>query len=165
MTLTVLPATPDRWPDVEAIFGANIVAEMAGDLMVREGERGARKFAKSIALAAGDGSVSSPFTSMPWTDAVEEWRNRSNVSSGELSTLLRNTVTRSREEQRKLLENIQEAVRDNLAYAIADGETYADFAVQIAAVLGRKKLQAADYERAAQQTTEIVLRGLGLKVR
>lgn len=44
-------------------------------------------------------------------------------------------------------------------------QTYADFAVQIAAVLGRKKLQAADYERAAQQTTEIVLRGLGLKVR
>ena len=42
-------------------------------------------------------------------------------------------------------------------------QTYADFAVQIAAVLGRKKLQAADYERAAQQTTEIVLRGLVLR--
>ena len=42
-------------------------------------------------------------------------------------------------------------------------QTYADFAVQIAAVLGRKKLQAADYERAAAQTTEIVLRGLGLR--
>ncbi|MDQ7246559.1 TetR family transcriptional regulator C-terminal domain-containing protein [Dongia sedimenti] len=44
-------------------------------------------------------------------------------------------------------------------------QTYADFAVQIAAVLGRKKLQAADYDAAAKQTTEIVLRGLGLKVR
>jgi TetR/AcrR family transcriptional regulator len=42
-------------------------------------------------------------------------------------------------------------------------QTYADFAVQIAAVLGRKQLKAADYERAAEQTTEIVLRGLGLK--
>ena len=42
-------------------------------------------------------------------------------------------------------------------------QTYADFAVQIAAVLGRKSLKSADYERAAQQTTEIVLRGLGLK--
>ena len=42
-------------------------------------------------------------------------------------------------------------------------QTYADFAVQIAAVLGRKSLKPADYERAAQQTTEIVLRGLGLR--
>jgi TetR/AcrR family transcriptional regulator len=42
-------------------------------------------------------------------------------------------------------------------------QTYADFAVQIAAVLGRKTLKPADYDKAAQQTTEIVLRGLGLK--
>jgi len=45
----------------------------------------------------------------------------------------------------------------------ATTQTYADFAVQIAAVLGRKTLKPADYDRAAQQTTEIVLRGLGLK--
>jgi TetR/AcrR family transcriptional regulator len=42
-------------------------------------------------------------------------------------------------------------------------QTYADFAVQIAAVLGRKQLKPADYERATQQTTEIVLRGCGLR--
>jgi TetR/AcrR family transcriptional regulator len=42
-------------------------------------------------------------------------------------------------------------------------QTYADFAVQIAAVLGRKSLKPADYDAAARQTTEIVLRGLGLK--
>ena len=42
-------------------------------------------------------------------------------------------------------------------------QTYADFAVQIAAVLGRKKLRPADYERAAAQTTEIVLRGCGVE--
>ena len=42
-------------------------------------------------------------------------------------------------------------------------QTYADFAVQIAAVLGRKTLKPTDYDRAAAQTTEIVLRGLGLK--
>lgn len=41
-------------------------------------------------------------------------------------------------------------------------QTYADFAVQIAAVLGRKTLKPADYEHAARQTTEIVLRGCGL---
>ena len=44
-------------------------------------------------------------------------------------------------------------------------QTYADFAVQIAAVLGRKSLKPADYDAAARQTTEIVLRGLGLKLR
>ena len=42
-------------------------------------------------------------------------------------------------------------------------QTYADFAVQIAAVLGRKTLKPADYEQAARQTTEIVLRGCGLR--
>jgi TetR/AcrR family transcriptional regulator len=42
-------------------------------------------------------------------------------------------------------------------------QTYADFAVQIAAVLGRKTLKPADYDAAAKQTTEIVLRGLGLR--
>jgi TetR/AcrR family transcriptional regulator len=41
-------------------------------------------------------------------------------------------------------------------------QTYADFAAQIAAVLGRKALKPADYEKAAEQTTAIVLRGLGL---
>jgi TetR/AcrR family transcriptional regulator len=42
-------------------------------------------------------------------------------------------------------------------------QTYADFAVQIAAVLGRKSLKPADYEAAARQTTEIVLGGVGLR--
>jgi TetR/AcrR family transcriptional regulator len=41
-------------------------------------------------------------------------------------------------------------------------QTYADFAVQIAAVLGRKSLKPADYDAAAKQTTEIVLRGCGI---
>jgi TetR/AcrR family transcriptional regulator len=44
-------------------------------------------------------------------------------------------------------------------------QTYADFAVQIAAVLGRKSLKPADYDAAAKQTTELVLRGLGLSPR
>ena len=42
-------------------------------------------------------------------------------------------------------------------------QTYADFAVQVAAVRGRKSLKQAEYDAAAKQTTEIVLRGLGLK--
>ena len=44
----------------------------------------------------------------------------------------------------------------------ANTQTYADFAVQIAAVLGRDNLTPEDYRTAARQVTEIVLRGCGL---
>jgi TetR/AcrR family transcriptional regulator len=43
-------------------------------------------------------------------------------------------------------------------------QTYADFATQIAAVLGRQELVAADFDLAARQITQIVLKGCGLKV-
>jgi TetR/AcrR family transcriptional regulator len=43
-------------------------------------------------------------------------------------------------------------------------QTYADFASQIAAVLGRHELVAADFDLAARQITQIVLKGCGLKV-
>ncbi len=42
-------------------------------------------------------------------------------------------------------------------------QTYADFGVQVSAVLGKDKLADADYERAAQQLTALVLRGCGLR--
>ena len=43
-------------------------------------------------------------------------------------------------------------------------QTYADFDCQVAAVLGRKSLCAADFERAAETVSALVLRGLGLKL-
>lgn len=42
-------------------------------------------------------------------------------------------------------------------------QTYADFATQIAAVLGRRELIEADYQLAATQITAIILKGCGLK--
>jgi TetR/AcrR family transcriptional regulator len=42
-------------------------------------------------------------------------------------------------------------------------QTYADFAVQIAAVLGHRQLTAEDYDLAARQVTSIILKGCGLK--
>jgi len=42
-------------------------------------------------------------------------------------------------------------------------QTYADFDVQVAAVLGRKRLAARDYQAAAALITRLVLRGAGLK--
>ncbi len=44
----------------------------------------------------------------------------------------------------------------------ANTQTYADFAVQIAAVLGRSTLLPEDYQAAGRQLAEIVLRGCGL---
>lgn len=42
-------------------------------------------------------------------------------------------------------------------------QTYADFDAQIAAVLGKKSLGAADFDRAAETVSTLVLRGLGLR--
>ena len=42
-------------------------------------------------------------------------------------------------------------------------QTYADFAVQVAAVLGRDKLTAADHQRATEHVVGLVLRGCGLQ--
>ncbi len=42
-------------------------------------------------------------------------------------------------------------------------QTYADFASQIAAVLGKRDLTESDFALAARQITQITLKGLGLK--
>jgi len=42
-------------------------------------------------------------------------------------------------------------------------QTYADFEVQVRAVLGRVELTAADHERATEHVAGLILRGCGLK--
>jgi TetR/AcrR family transcriptional regulator len=42
-------------------------------------------------------------------------------------------------------------------------QTYADFDVQVRAVLGRTKLTARDHERATEHVVALILRGCGLK--
>jgi TetR/AcrR family transcriptional regulator len=44
----------------------------------------------------------------------------------------------------------------------ASTQTYADFAAQISAVLGRDQLSQQEYKAVARQVTEIILRGCGL---
>jgi TetR/AcrR family transcriptional regulator len=46
----------------------------------------------------------------------------------------------------------------------ANTQTYADFAIQIAAVLDRDQLLPDDYETASKQLAEIVLRGCGISM-
>jgi TetR/AcrR family transcriptional regulator len=45
----------------------------------------------------------------------------------------------------------------------ANTQTYADFAVQIAAVLDKDSLAPEDFTAATRQVTDIVLGGCGLK--
>jgi TetR/AcrR family transcriptional regulator len=44
----------------------------------------------------------------------------------------------------------------------ASTQTYADFASQISAVLGKEQLSPQEYKAVARQVTEIILRGCGL---
>ena len=44
----------------------------------------------------------------------------------------------------------------------ASTQTYADFASQISAVLGREQLPPQEYKSVARQVTDIILRGCGL---
>jgi TetR/AcrR family transcriptional regulator len=44
-------------------------------------------------------------------------------------------------------------------------QTYADFDVQVAAVLGRRRIAPADYRDAAALVTRLILRGCGLPER
>jgi TetR/AcrR family transcriptional regulator len=41
-------------------------------------------------------------------------------------------------------------------------QTYADFDVQVRAVLGRRRLSARDHHRAADHVVQLLLRGCGL---
>lgn len=97
------------------------VATLAGDLMIREGQRSD----PLIALAEGSGT---PFVDLPWADAVEEFRKRGNVTDEDLATLLEGIAFTSREERQRMLETIQQTTLDKLATAVSEGETYEDFA-------------------------------------
>lgn len=111
----------------EAIVSTNIVAEMSGDLMVREGERGGPRL---IALADdGGASAGMHFVSLPWEEAVEEFRKRGNVTPYDLQRLIQGVATRSAEERAKLLQYVQERTYSLLAEAIGDdASTYKSFA-------------------------------------
>jgi hypothetical protein len=96
-------------------------ATLAGDLMVREGDRG------SSAIALADGT-SRPFVDMAWGDAVEEFRKRGNVTPEDLATLIEGIATQAAEERQRILETVQKMTLEKLEKVIADGDTYADFA-------------------------------------
>jgi hypothetical protein len=113
----------------EAVFEANVMATLAGDLMVREGEKGAPR---RLELAPPRGDIpdddDDPFVDKPWADAVEWLRARGKVKDEDLARLLNDAAARSREERLKLLAMVQEKTYEKLADAVDDGQTYQAFA-------------------------------------
>jgi hypothetical protein len=105
----------------EALFEANVLAELAGELMVRDGERGGPAVLELAREQA--------FVSLPWREAVEAFRERGTVTDRDLETLLRDVATRSARARADLLAHIQDVVHDKLAAAIEnDGSTFREFA-------------------------------------
>lgn len=102
------------------------MADMAGDLMLREGDPLKPSF---VALAA-DGGVSDArvFVDLPWLEAVEEFRKRGAVTPRDLERLIRDIATRSQEARKKLLQFVQDKAHEKLANVIHDGGSYRDFA-------------------------------------
>jgi TetR/AcrR family transcriptional regulator len=86
-----------------------------------------------------------------------------------LGDLMRSKLRKHVERQAKVIRGWIAAGRmaevdvEHLFFTIwAATQTYADFDVQVRAVLGRTKLTARDHERATEHVVSLVLRGCGL---
>lgn len=131
----------------EAVLAANVVAELAGNLMVREGERGAPR---RLDLARGDGPDDDgpgeqPFVSLPWEEAIEEFSKRGNVRPGDLERLLNDVAFRSQQERQRMLQYVQERTYDLLTDAVADdGSSFKSFAAELRADMAPLGISATD---------------------
>lgn len=104
----------------DAIYVPAVMADMAGQLMVKGHE------AKLVQLDAATDITA--FLDLPWEEALREWRARGLQSEQEFSTMLAGYAQRSDFARQKMLEHLQTMMRAKLDAAIADGQTYSDFA-------------------------------------
>lgn len=104
----------------DAIFVPAVMADMAGQLMVKGHE------AKLVHLDA-DTEIKA-FLDLPWEEALREWRARGLQSDSEFETMLKDYAQRSDVARSLMLEHLQEMMRTKLDDAIADGQSYKDFA-------------------------------------
>jgi len=86
-----------------------------------------------------------------------------------LGDLMRGDLRRHVERQAKVIRGwiaagrMAEVDAEHLFFTIwAATQTYADFDVQVRAVLGRAKLTKRDHERATEHVVSLILRGCGL---
>lgn len=108
----------------DAIYVPAVMADMAGQLMVKGHE------AKLVQLAEPATEITA-FLDLPWEEALREWRARGLQSESEFSTMLKGYAQRSDFARAKMLENIQSMIRAKLDDAIADGQSYRDFAESV----------------------------------
>lgn len=119
----------------DALFVPIAMADMAGQLMVHTYEAAAPEPPRqtTFVLGLGDAQDPSAFLNKPWDEALEEFRNRGVVSDDELSRLLLDYAERSKEARRALLEQVQKRVYQLLEQAIAEGQTFSEWADQLRA--------------------------------
>lgn len=129
-----------RWSRSNAVADALYVpiamADMAGQLMVHTYEAPDAKPTPQqtlFTLALGDAQDPSAFLNKPWDEALEEFRARGIVTEDELSRLLREWGDRSIEARRAMLDVVQKRVYELLDDAIAQGQTFPQFAGKLRA--------------------------------
>jgi SPP1 gp7 family putative phage head morphogenesis protein len=118
----------------DAIFRPRVLADLAGQLMVHEHEApGVVIEPMTASFTAADGQPLDAFLNLPWDEAVEYFRGRGLMDEDELSTLLKGHAETTKQVRRDMLDNVQKRVNEMLAQAIEQGQSYEEFAAQIAA--------------------------------
>lgn len=105
-------------------------SDLAGQLMVYGHEAPEVKKGRQLRRFQTPTNVS--FLQMPWPEAIAAFRERGIVDEQELSTLLAQYRKRGDEATRLLLEYLQRQVRSQLEDALQEGQTFRDFAEQVA---------------------------------
>jgi len=108
-----------------AIFLPASLADMAGQIMVRELELGNGRRQMSSAPSV-------PFVELPWAEALREFRALGIMRTDALEELLDGYSDRSEEARQLLLEQLRRRLTDALARSVEEGLTYEQFAVALA---------------------------------
>jgi len=112
-----------------ALFGTMVVAQLAGGLMVREGERGGPRLLKLARNDDDDEEEDDPFVALPWEEAVTEFKKRGRVTDQDLATLLRDVEFQTRQDRERMLQHVHQATLEKLAAAVHDDDsTFKQFA-------------------------------------
>ena len=115
----------------DAIFVPRVMADLAGQLMVHEHEAAGvvgKPIRQVKQLALGDSQPLEAFLNLPWDEALDYFKGRGLTSERELSTLLKGHAEATKDARKALLANVQENVNAMLADAIAEGQTFEQFA-------------------------------------
>lgn len=111
----------------DVLFVTTVLADLGGQLMV------AGREAQVVQMAAGDDKPASPkpFLDLPWSDAIEAFKARGLVKDSDFETLLGDYAQRSAVARKLMLDQVQSEVMRHLTDAIAEGDTFDQFAGKV----------------------------------